>query len=633
VGNEAGKERFVKGQQRRAGQFNRRKFLASIATVAAASSIPGVARAQRPRSPRFVIREDRFGRMFPDLDPFFRENTTALQNAMRDIGKVGGILDAQDKLDDGGEAAATALIADLSLSANNPNNPAHTAGTTFMGQFLDHDMTFDLNSRLAVVTEPTASPNERTPALDLDSVYGGGPRVDRELYQAVSRGSRDLPTKLRIESGGKFEDVPRNRDRSAIIADPRNDENMMISGLQAAFILHHNKAVDFVRERDRRLSAEDVFERARQLTTWHYQWMIVHEFLPLFIGQSMVNDILRNGRRFYRPNVAFIPVEFQGAAYRFGHTLVRPSYRANLAGDNDGTPFFGMIFDPRGEGAADPIDLRGGARAPRRFIDWETFFDFGPAFTDAPGNRNPAIRPNKLIDTKISTPLLRLPVGAIAGGVSGNDPISLPSRNLLRHITWGIPSGQSIARAMRAPVLPPDDAVLSQLRQYGLNLEASTPLWFYVLREGFVLGNGGRHLGPVGGRIVGEVFIGLLQLDRDSYLNERGWRPTLPTRSGRVTGDYKMIDFLTFAGVDPTSRSRRPGQQPRGTETPSLESETPSSENGVAPSSPEGAAPPTQNGATAPAQNGAAPPVQNGATPPVQNGVTPPASSPVTPAP
>ena len=532
-------------------QLSRRRFLASIATAAVASGVPSVLRAQ-PSRRRFVIREDRFGRMFPDIEPFFRENSRRLQEALLDIGKPDGILDAEDELGDGGRQAAIDLIVNPELSRNNPNNPAHPAGTTFMGQFLDHDMTFDLTSRLAEVTEPLASPNERTPALDLDSVYGGGPFADQDLYVTAPRRSRERPTKLRIESGGLFEDLPRNPDMSAIIADPRNDENLMIAGLQAAFILFHNKAVDRVQHRDRHLSSEEVFERARRLTTWHYQWMIVHELLPLFIGQPLVNDILRNGRRFYRPEVPFIPIEFQGAAYRFGHTLVRPSYRANLAGD-DGTPFFGMIFDQSGEDQADPIDLRGGARAPRRFVGWQTFFDFGPTFTDGPGNPNPAIRPNKLIDTKISTPLFNLPVGAIAGGVGPGDPVSLPQRNLLRQVTWGMPSGQSIAKAMHVPFLPPDDEVLKELREYRLDLEESTPLWFYVLREGAVLGNG-LNLGPVGGRIVGEVFIGLLQLDRDSYLWERGWRPTLPTRSGRVTGDFRMIDFLTFAGVDPTSR-------------------------------------------------------------------------------
>ncbi len=110
----------------------------------------------------------------------------------------------------------------------------------------------------------------------------------------------------------------------------------------------------------------------------------------------MVDNILQAGRRYYKPKLgqAFIPVEFQSGAYRFGHSMVRPSYHANLKGDK-GNPFFGLIFDPSGDGQADPVDLRGGARAPRRFIGWQTFFDFGD------GN----VKPNKRIDTKISMPL------------------------------------------------------------------------------------------------------------------------------------------------------------------------------------------------------------------------------------
>ena len=150
---------------------------------------------------------------------------------------------------------------------------------------------------------------------------------------------------------------------------------MMITGLQAAFLLFHNHAVDVVRDNDRQ-SPEEVFDRARQLTTWHYQWMVVHEFLPLFIGQAMVDDILGDGRRFYRPRGRAIPVEFQGAAYRFGHTMVRPSYRANLAGDN-GQPFFGMVFDPTPRARPIPVTSEVALREPRRFIGWQTFFDFG----------------------------------------------------------------------------------------------------------------------------------------------------------------------------------------------------------------------------------------------------------------
>jgi len=333
--------------------ISRRTFLGGLGTGAiasAGSSLLGPNRAVAQRSgPRvFVIREDRFGRMFPSLRPF-ADSSPRLLNALREIGKPGSLLDASDDL----AAGPVALIVDPALSANNPNNTTHTAGTTFMGQFLDHDLTFDLTSRLGKPAEPTESPNERTPALDLDSVYGGGPLADPELYVSVSRQSRERPTKLKIEHGPLFEDLPRRSDGSAIIADPRNDENLIIAGLQAAVILFHNKAVDLV-GRDRRDSSEEVFRKARQLTTWHYQWMIVHEFLPLFVGQPMVDEILRRGRRVFTPSTAFIPVEFQGAAYRFGHSMVRPSYRANLLGDVNATgspaPFFGMIFDPASEG-------------------------------------------------------------------------------------------------------------------------------------------------------------------------------------------------------------------------------------------------------------------------------------------
>jgi hypothetical protein len=472
--------------------------------------------------------------MFSRLPPF-AEASPELEEALLDIGKAGGILDAKDAL----ERGPVDLIVDPALSVNNPNSAAgHTAGTTFVGQFIDHDLTFDLTSRLGEPQEPLDSPNSRTPTFDLDSVYGGGPGRDPELYERA-RSRRGIPTKLRIQHGGLFEDVPRNSDGTAIIADPRNDENMMISGLQAAFILFHNKAVDLVESNNRRLDSSDVYRIARRLTTWHYQWIVVHEILPLFVGQRMVDDILGNGNRFYRPPVPFIPVEFQGAAYRFGHSMVRPSYRANLAGDN-GAAFFGMIFDPAGEGQADPVDLRGGARKPRRFIGWGTFFDFGD------GN----MRPNKAIDTKISTPLFHLPLGTIA---DRTPPISLPQRNLLRQVTWEMPSGQSIAREMRVPSLSGND--LEELASYGLDLDRSTPLWYYVLKEAEVI-EGGRTLGPVGGRIVAEVFLGLLKLDKNSYFSERRWRPTLPTRSGEVTGDFRMTDFLTFAGVDPTARGQ-----------------------------------------------------------------------------
>jgi hypothetical protein len=522
-------------------RYSRRGFLKRAGVGAGAVAMSGgmgaafAPAAHAARSATVATAPTTFGRMFPDL-PAFAPATDAVKDALTNLGAKNGVLDANDDLSKG----PILLITDLTLSANNPNNPTHTAGTTFMGQFIDHDITFDTTSTMGVPTDPATSPNSRTASLDLDSVYGAGPVGSPQLYD-----SND-PDKLRIESGGVypdgtngFEDLPRMGDGAAIIPDPRNDENLVIAGLQCAFILFHNKAVDWAR--DHGYTGATTFPQARQLTTWHYQWIVLKEFLPQIVGQAMVDDILKKGRHFYKPRLgqAFIPVEFQGASYRFGHSMVRPSYRANLKGNPDGSAFFGMIFDPAGEGQADPVDLRGGARAPRRFIGWQTFFDFGVD----PQSGQREVKPNKRIDTHISTPLFNLPLGAIA---SHDQPQVLPQRNLLRQLTWSMPSGQKVAGDMG--LAPLKDSDLSELQPYGF--QKSTPLWYYVLKEA-QLTTDGLTLGPVGGRIVGEVLIGLMQTDPSSFLVQKpNWTPTL-TSAGSA---FRMKDFLTFAGVDPASR-------------------------------------------------------------------------------
>jgi hypothetical protein len=544
-----------------ASRVTRRGFLGGIGAgaVGAAGTIvhPDAAAAQQ-RAGFDAARPDRFSRLFGQLPPA-TENTLRTQSALREMGARGGLLDAGDDL------AAGPLNLILNPGTVNLDNPNTTAGVTFLGQFLDHDMTFDATSRLGVATRPERSPNSRTPAFDLDSVYGRGPIADTHLYDPADR------AKFKVErtSEGGFEDLPRTSSGAAVIPDPRNDEHVIIGGLQAAFLCFHNKVVDMLRADgdESRLShrddneAEDattaadasafddfrestrmrsVFSEARRIVTWHYQWIILNEFLPNIVGAALVNEVLTRGRRFYRPDTgeASIPVEFQ-MVYRFGHSVVRPSYRANMRGDN-GNPFFAFIFDPAGQGQADPIDLRGGARAPRRFVGWQTFFNFGGALaTD--------VRPNKMIDTKISTPLFDLPLGAIA---SGDPPTSLPQRNLLRHLTWSLPSGQDIARVMG--IRPLAASQLSELATFRVGFERSTPLWYYILKEAELAG--GLTLAGVGARIVTEVFLGLLSRDPNSFLarNPR-WRPTLPSGT---PGTFRMVDLLTFAGVDPTSRGQ-----------------------------------------------------------------------------
>ncbi len=480
-----------------------------------------------------------FGRIFDDLPPF-AENTVGLRQALLELAAPGGMLDAQDDLF-GPNGGPVKLITDPSLSLVNRNNARDTAGVTFVGQFIDHDLTFDATSRLGVATDPGRSPNTRTARFDLDSVYGAGPVAQSELYDPQH------PVKLLVESGGPFEDLPRRADGSAVVGDPRNDSNLIISGLHAAFLRFHNHAVDEVSTPG--ADPIDTFTEARRLTTWTYQWLVVHQFLPAFVGQAMVDDVLHRGPRCYRPGgTPYIPVEFSGAAYRFGHSMVRPSYRANLAGDA-GQPFFGLIFDsrvqvPDGQNpTSDPGDLRGGFRAPRRFVGWQTFFDFG-------GVHSAAVRPNKVIDTVLSTPLFTLPTSAIAHIPGAPGPVALPQRTLLRHLTWSLPSGQDVARRLRVPQLQRSD--LAGIGAYGYGLDRSTPLWLYVLREAEQV-NDGQFLGPVGGRIVAETMLGLLLADPTSYLSQQpAWRPTL----GAAGGDYTISDFLRYAGVDPDSRGQ-----------------------------------------------------------------------------
>lgn len=482
-----------------------------------------------PRSEYFD--SGRFGRMFGGLPPFAAD-TPQVRHALLEIGKAGGIMDAGDDL----AAGPIELITNPAKSQKNRDNPRMTAGMTFFGQFLDHDMTFDPTSSLERQVDPEMIANFRTPTLALDNIYGSGPGGSPHLYDQSASG-RGI--KFLVEETGTpgKHDLPRNAQSVALIGDPRNDENLIISQLQLAFLKFHNRCIDYV-EGEIGLTGSGVFAEAQRIVRWHYQWIIVHEFLDQLCGKTVLDKILTKGRSFYKwRNEPFIPVEFSVAAYRFGHSQVRPSYRANFTGNPGGTPFFGMIFTPTPSDPLDPDDLSGGRRGTRRFVDWPTFFDFGDG----------RARPNKKIDTSLSTALFHLPSSVVANPDPASNPQSLAQRNLLRHLTFSLPSGQRVAQAMKLPVLKKSD--LAMLKPFGM--DDRTPLWFYILREAAVRQNGGERLGPMGAQLVAEVFLGLLQGDRTSYLTQDpDWQPFLPTiDAGRANDDFKMVDLLRFADV------------------------------------------------------------------------------------
>ena len=228
--------------------------------------------AATPRSPFYD--RGRFGRIFPSLPPF-ASDTRRVRQALAELGARGGPMDASVPNPDG------------TPGGRNFDNPNITAGFTYLGQFLDHDMTFDPTSSLARQQDPESIRNFRIPALDLDSIYGGGPDVSPHLYdRTVDRGrttllTEEIPGSLGASMGGlaRF-DLPRNSQMTALAADPRNDENLIVSQLHLAFLRFHNQVVADVREdAGPAVTADEVFSEASRLVRWHYQWIVLHDFL------------------------------------------------------------------------------------------------------------------------------------------------------------------------------------------------------------------------------------------------------------------------------------------------------------------------------------------------------------------
>jgi hypothetical protein len=470
-----------------------------------------------PRSTYYA--QGRFGRLFPTL-PAFRPDTLEVRDALLKLGEPGGVMDAQDPPGPQPNPA-------------NPDNQRIPAGFTFLGQFIDHDVTFDPTSSLERQVDPESIANFRTPAMELDSVYASGRAATPYLYDANTNRTKFLVETVPNSDAPNQadDDLPRNSQETAIIGDPRNDENLIVGQLHLALLKFHNAVVDHLEAQP--TPPADVFAEAQRLVRWHYQWIVMHEFLPKTVGDDLCMAILdgdggktqdnsfghQRGRKYYNwRNAPYIPVEFSVAAYRFGHSQVRPGYSINA---NLAAPIFRS-----GDGSGGPGDLRGGKRGPNRVVDWSNFFDFG----------GDTFQKSRAINTKLSSPLFSLP---FFGPNLPTNPSSLAQRNLLRHLTFSVPSGQDVARAMKVDPLSEQDLSGATF------LERSTPLWFYILREAEMTANG-EHLGPVGGRIVAEVLIGLLEGDRLSYLRtDPNWTPTL----GGTQGEFRMVDLLNVAGV------------------------------------------------------------------------------------
>ena len=500
------------------------------------------------------------------------------------------------------------------------------AGYTYFGQFIDHDLTFDSTSSLnnGSGAEPT---NMRTPRFDLDCVYGDGPDAEPFLYdvdgekllyrnESPTSGSTDLAAK----------DLLRNPNGRAIIGDKRNDENSIVSQIQFSFIKYHNAVVDELKKHDPNTwnIPGNLFVSARNEVRWTYQTLVVNDFLKRIVRAEVLQGLdgqtptgrAHNYALYTADKRSNLPREFVAAAYRFGHSGVRPGYRMNAGIDNRFSIFPASNDNKPKEAGA--LSLLGFDPITNNQVieNWERFFPLTlpnilptePRSAPSDDERRPAVRLQFAykLDPTLVDPLGVLPRAQVAGEsataqaesliapnklpdgeLNGVSPVVVPPRpslallNLLRGDSYRVASGQSVVAALRQAGFDCKTVQHSALatRQLGAkngtfkfvpiptHFQNDTPLWFYILAEAqepiaihfghrefdeteLLNGIGAKtQLGWVGGRIVSEVFYGLLDSDSESYVNAapKDWKPML----GAGSPPLVFRSLLKFA--DPTN--------------------------------------------------------------------------------
>lgn len=461
--------------------------------------------------------------------------------------------------------AALEALGRAMVNEPSSNDGPIPAAYTYFGQFIDHDITktsFDLSLKPAsgkdIIDDASLVPlakadlsakvfNDRSFSLDLDSVYEGDAR-DSILPDGRFRigllspsGFNPIPTIERTHDLPRRDPDPTNKalDRAALIGDPRNDENLLVAQTHVAFLRSHNRLID------RGLS----FDQARRAVRRRYQWAVLHDFLPRVCDPSVIHEVLANGPSFFKPATRadmVMPVEFSAAAYRFGHSMIREAYDHNATFGPPPAPglaTFNFLFTftaLSGDISPAPGPSQEFPTLPDNWtIDWRRFF--GTAAN--PASLNPA----RLIDTHLMPVLSELPneVGEPIVSLMG----VLAARNLRRGYLLGLPTGQAVAATIGVAPLARQvlvDAVALADRPMvdAAGLFDRTPLWFYVLAEaGDAKGPEGKHLGPVGSRIIAETLWNCARFAQDSVIVE----PQTPEE--QATGEFSLKGLIRI-GID-----------------------------------------------------------------------------------
>lgn len=502
-------------------------------------------------------------------------------------------------------AALDALADSMATEAPGPSESALPPILTYFGQFIDHDITANTDREVVGLSEIAGDiqpmdrgtveaglGNLRDGSLGLDSLYGDKPGQG-PFATKLARLMRHptLTDKMRLgmtaDSGGGRPPLPADPaadllrlgfllDRGeiteaelnaldpalranfvdsagpirtrAIIGDGRNDENLLVAQLHVAFLRLHNCFVDVLGD----------FDAARQATRFHYQWLVLHQYLPAICAGNVLDEVLATGAPLYAefhdanrpadPDQLPMPLEFSVAGFRFGHSMVRGAYDHNrffgtaVAGSTQLTPFatFQQLFEFTGNGRMpSPLTADPKTALPGNWvIEWERFVHA----------ESPAHSARK-IDTHLAPPLADLL----------NEPANpavmkrLAQRNLRRGYRLNLPSAQAMAEAINAtglyrpiPILTPEQVREGREFLQAPGLDAATPAWFYVLREAEL--TGGNHLGPLGSHLVANTLVGLVVHDASSYWNARigghRWSPSLFRPAEPIDSLKAMLRFV-----------------------------------------------------------------------------------------
>jgi hypothetical protein len=421
-----------------------------------------------------------------------------------------------------------------------------TAAYTYLGQFVDHDLSYDPTSSLHEFLDREQIgklADFRTPRFDLDNLYGRGPDDQPYMY---------APDGIRMQLGKPLSgnpddpyaaDVPRAPNGRALTGDPRDDENRIVSQLHTIFLRFHNQVAD-------KLGKGASFPEVREQVRWHYQMMLVTDFLPTVIDSETYGRVFGDpynpvpGLWDLRDGLRSMPVEFSVAAYRFGHSMIRAEYRLNA-------DIVKPIFSVNSDATA---NLGGFRPIPDGWaIDWNYFI----GLTDPPVRRpQHAFK----IGTSLASPLRRLP-----DLVAPQPPPMLALRDLERGNVFGLPSGQDVARTLGLDPIPDDELIIRKaatgvrrrtLVDIAPSFAGKAPLWTYILSEAQVMSwekarpgiprdEISVKLGPVGSRIVADVFAALLIGDRTSYLHAD--RPFRPIPEFSRDGSFGLAELINAA--------------------------------------------------------------------------------------